>query len=197
MQSEAGEHTGGTIVAVDASEGAQVALRWAAARADRLGPLRPVMTWEYPAQAFAPPPIGWPVAPAEEMQAATEIALETILDGTGLRGEVFEGRPAGVIVELSTGVDLVVVGSRGHGGFRSALLGSVSAAVANHAHCPVAIVPHEHSGEVRDPERIVVGIDGSANAALALRWALGYARPSDLVVGVAVAGMAVRLAAGL
>jgi nucleotide-binding universal stress UspA family protein len=179
------QRTGGTVVAVDASQGAQVALGWAVARADRLAPLRPVMAWEYPAQAFAPPPIGWPVAPAEEMQAASETALEAILSPyEDLQGVVVEGRAAAVFEELSHDADLVVVGSRGHGGFRSAILGSVSSSVANHAACPVAIIPHEREGNLRTSERIVVGIDGSVNAATALKWALAHARPGDEVVGV-------------
>jgi nucleotide-binding universal stress UspA family protein len=185
MTGEAEGPTGGTVVGVDASAGAQVALDWALARADRLGPVRPVMSWEYPAAAFAPAPIGWPVAPAEEMQAATEIALDSVLSGyEDLVGEVVEGRPGAVLVERSEDADLVVVGSRGHGGFRSALLGSVSSTVASHAECPVAIIPHDREVGLPEQERIVVGIDGSANAASALRWALDYARPGDEVVAL-------------
>jgi len=53
-----------------------------------------------------------------------------------------EGTAAAALVEESRGADLLVVGSRGLGGFRGLLLGSVGQQVAHHAACPVVIVPH-------------------------------------------------------
>jgi nucleotide-binding universal stress UspA family protein len=56
---------------------------------------------------------------------------------------VCEGHAATELVDKSKGVDMLVVGSRGLGGFRGLLLGSVSQQCAPHAHCPVVIVPAE------------------------------------------------------
>ncbi len=54
-----------------------------------------------------------------------------------------EGNPATELVDTSMGVDMLAVGSRGLGGLRGLLLGSVSQQCAPHAHCPVVIVPAE------------------------------------------------------
>ena len=70
----------------------------------------------------------------EEARAeAREVQIETI---------AVEGQPAKVLVEVTKGADLLVVGSRGLGGFRELLLGSVSQQCTQHATCPVVIVRH-------------------------------------------------------
>ena len=53
---------------------------------------------------------------------------------------MIEGHPAQVLVGASAGADLLVVGSRGHGGFADVLLGSVSAYCVHHAHGPVTVI---------------------------------------------------------
>lgn len=74
-------------------------------------------------------------AAVEEARAeARDVQMETI---------AVEGQAANVLLEVAKGADLLVVGSRGLGGFRELLLGSVSQQCAHHATCPVAIVPHE------------------------------------------------------
>jgi nucleotide-binding universal stress UspA family protein len=55
--------------------------------------------------------------------------------------EAIEGHPAAVLLNVVNATDLMVVGSRGHGGFLGALLGSVSQHVVTHAGCPVIVIP--------------------------------------------------------
>ena len=72
-----------------------------------------------------------------------DAALQEAIPETGtveIERRVVEDRPAAALVEESRSADLVVVGSRGHGGFAGLLLGSVSQQVAHHAACPVVIV---------------------------------------------------------
>ena len=89
-----------------------------------------------------------------QFQAAVRRQAEDLLDGL-LLGELRESledvdvqrtvledrHPAEALVELSDDADLLVVGSRGRGGFSSLLLGSVSHAVVLHARCPVVVIP--------------------------------------------------------
>jgi nucleotide-binding universal stress UspA family protein len=64
-----------------------------------------------------------------------------VTPGVTLTQEVVEGHAAKVLLDAATGSDLLVVGSRGHGEFAGALLGSISQHVVSHAPCPVVVVP--------------------------------------------------------
>jgi nucleotide-binding universal stress UspA family protein len=84
----------------------------------------------------------WHELAAEQQQITSEAIApwtEKFPD-VEVRTHVVQGRPADVLVEASKGAELVVVGSRGRGGFRGLLLGSVSRSVLHQAHCPVAVV---------------------------------------------------------
>lgn len=75
------------------------------------------------------------------LEKAVDDALG-VTPGVEVEQSVLEGTPAQVLVEAAQGADLLVVGTRGHGGFTGLLLGSVSQQAAHHAPCPVVIVPH-------------------------------------------------------
>ena len=86
---------------------------------------------------------------------------------------VTAGDPAGVLVEESRTASLVVVGSRGLGGIRGMLAGSVSAQVAAHAHAPVIVV-RPPAADDPEPDRagtgVVIGVDGSPGSTAALEF---------------------------
>jgi len=92
--------------------------------------------------------------------------------------EVVGGVPAGVLVEESATAQLVVVGSRGLGGFASLLPGSVSAQVAAHATSPVIVMRPPAARGTRDipgSGPVVVGVDGSTGSAAAVEFAFDEA----------------------
>jgi nucleotide-binding universal stress UspA family protein len=148
---------GAIVVGVDNSEGAKAALRFALEEAKLRGAsLRAVHAWQFASigapgiEAGTPPTFGVDFADLERGVAAS---LENTLDeaipdpgGVNVERRVVEGAAAAALVEESRGADLLVVGSRGLGGFRGLLLGSVGQQVAQHASCPVVIVPHRRDG---------------------------------------------------
>jgi nucleotide-binding universal stress UspA family protein len=141
------------VVGVDGSEGAKAALRFALAEARlRHATLRVVHTWE-PGAAGVSGIAGFSSAGLDlgELRRGAEAALDAVVhevvprDG-GVRVErrVSEGAPAAVLVDESRDADLLVVGSRGLGGFAGLVLGSVSRDCAHRAACPVVIVRKPH-----------------------------------------------------
>lgn len=138
------------VVGVDSSAGAKAALRFALDEAKlRHATLRVVHTWQFGyigvkgIEGFSPV-LG---ADVSDLRRTAVVALEAVLhevaptrNGVVLERRVSEGAPATVLVDESRDADLLVVGSRGHGGFAGLLLGSVSQQCAHHAVCPVVIV---------------------------------------------------------
>lgn len=135
------------LVGVDGSRGSRKALTWAAAEAAEHGAdLIVLNVWEFP----LPPPVGSgavPVGDVPEPGAQAAEALVTIIQEelgadppVVARPLVKHGRPAEVLIEQSAAVDLLVVGTRGHGGFAGLVLGSVSQHVAAYAQCSVTVV---------------------------------------------------------
>ena len=138
------------VVGIDGSAGSQAALRFAAAEARlRKAKLRLVAAWSL---TYVAAPIGM-MAPIDDAllpelqdnaRAVLDQAVAEVLgDATDIEIEktIAEGSPAQVLVDAAQGADLLIVGTRGHGGFAGLLLGSVSQQIAHHAPCPIVIVP--------------------------------------------------------
>jgi nucleotide-binding universal stress UspA family protein len=134
------------VVGVDGSSHSEKALLWGAHLAATYGAdLVAVGAWDYPAA------VGWASVPEEwhpdqDMEQVLGETLRSVFGAhtpAGLRTVVREGGAAKVLLEESKDATMLVVGSRGHGGFAGLLLGSVSANVAEHATCPVLVV-HGH-----------------------------------------------------
>jgi nucleotide-binding universal stress UspA family protein len=137
------------VVGVDGSPDAARALRWAQDEARRRNAtLLLVNGVEVGAAAASPYGSGVLMEQLEEGGEAVlmEALKEVRANGFEAEGRIEMGSAAHALIEASRGADLLVVGSRGHGGFVGLLLGSVSAACAHHAHCPVVIIrPEERS----------------------------------------------------
>jgi len=140
-----GEQGHRIVVGVDGSDSSKAALRWAIRQAKLTGAsVDAVTAWRYPTG------YGWaPVAAGVELdfQGDAKRALtEALGEVSGLepeipvRPQVTEGHAAEVLLRAAKGADLLVVGSRGHGGFTSAMVGSVSLFCVLHAHCPVLVL---------------------------------------------------------
>jgi nucleotide-binding universal stress UspA family protein len=131
------------VVGVDGSEPSVAALRESDRLARAFGAeIEAVTTWTYPAAYSA---YAFTSVPSFE-EIAQEIQEKALQDAFGtdrpssLRAVIEQGHPASVLIERSKGAEMLVLGSRGYGGFTGLLLGSVSSECAAHAHCPVLIM---------------------------------------------------------
>lgn len=138
------------VVGFDGSEHSQTALSWAVDEArQRDGQLRLVTAWNRAPMAWytsvletAVGEIAAEDSPEQISEALQAEALKSAADeGVAVSGLlVGSDSPASAILDAAQGADLIVVGSRGHGGFPGLHLGSVSTQVINHAPCPVLVV---------------------------------------------------------
>lgn len=141
----------GVTVGVDGSHNSQQALEWAMKEAAlRHATLTVLTVHEVAASHWTSSPIIMPSVdqPAEETarQAAEDLVAKVIsqLDGAPaprIAVRVVSGFPARELIEASRNSDLLVVGSRGGGGFTRLMLGSVSSQIVHHTACPVVVVP--------------------------------------------------------
>jgi len=165
------------VVGLDDTSQSEAALAFAVAEARRTGDRVHVVT----AWALRPPALEDPakldrgvVETSESLRARAERAQEQALaavntDGVTLSREFVEGAAGRVLVELSREARLLVVGSRALGPLRAALLGSVSRYVAEHAACPIVVVPSpadsqsaSDAGAKSDPRVVTPATAGDA-----------------------------------
>jgi nucleotide-binding universal stress UspA family protein len=175
---------GRIVVGVDESTGAACALRWAVLESERRGwPVTAVLAWDFVNQHHGTgerrfdPEYG----ETDALNALNAIVHRAIgSDRAGaVEVKVVCDLAAPALLDSADGADLLVVGARGLGGFRSLLLGSVSQQCLHHATCPVAVVRESPPGIRDTPRRIVVGVDGSDTSRRAFEWAVETGRISD------------------
>jgi nucleotide-binding universal stress UspA family protein len=135
--------TGNRIVAgVDGSESSVRALEWAIRQAGLTGAVvDAVCAWQYPVS------FGWAIIDDTDYHAQAAAMLDKVIaearrvdESVTIRAHVLERNAAQALLDMAEGADLLVVGSRGHGGFAGALLGSVSQHCVTHATCPVLVM---------------------------------------------------------
>jgi nucleotide-binding universal stress UspA family protein len=145
VSSEQGSGDGRIVVGVDSSDSSKAALAWAVRQAALTGATVDVVAaWQVPAifgftYTMTPDTSeldrGVHRALAEAVTAAAKLAPEV-----EIRPLIVQDNPAAALLDAAKGADLLVVGSRGHGGFTEALLGSVGQHCVHHAKCPVVVV---------------------------------------------------------
>jgi nucleotide-binding universal stress UspA family protein len=149
------------VVGLDGSADSRRALRWAASLADRAGvEVRVVEASSDPSETADRTVDGIRGVVAEVLgEVPSFVSVETL-----------RGPAAGAILRTVGPDTVLVLGSRGRGGFAGLLLGSVSRECIEHARCPVVIAREDHPPTAEDGV-ILVGKDGSENSVRALEWA--------------------------
>jgi len=177
------------VVGTDGSPGGGGAVAWAAAQAQRAGSVLEVVT------TFG---TGYVLVTSKEAQEAMDRVLadaralaERAAPGVTVTIRSHPGAPDVVLLQEAVGADLLVVGSRGRGGFTGRLLGSVSRRCVHRSPCPVVVVKDEVDAELtrqsRKEPRLMVGVDGSPSSVEAVEWAAGQAERTGAVVELVLA----------
>jgi nucleotide-binding universal stress UspA family protein len=136
------------VVGVDDSPSSKAALLWAMRQAELTGAaVEAVMAWHYPMTLNR---AAWAVITPDDVAKIGALFARQLSGAIAeaaaphsqvqVSAAVRQGNAAQVLLDAADGADLLVVGSRGHGGFAGALLGSVSQHCVHHASCPVVVV---------------------------------------------------------
>ena len=191
----------GIVVGVDGSDHGQCALVWAAREAERRRhPLHIVTAYSVPIFAASGLDGGYATVDDSVIREGAEAILQHAVDKVAgynidVSASVENGDASGVLLEISESAELLVVGTRGRGGFVGRLLGSVSSALPAHAKCTTVTVPlicANRLGETTQDKHVraeqakagsgpvenvvVVGVDGSEQARVAVLEAAAQAQ---------------------
>ena len=170
----------GIVVGYDGSEHASIAVDWAATEAVSRGVMLtlaaatsvPLEGMRFGGSVLTPDAIDDLLQRLQEATQARADEARKAHPGLDVGVKVALGSPASVLVEASANADMVVVGSRGMGGFRGLLVGSVGVQVASNAACPAVVVRKAPSPTA---STVVVGVDGSELSLAALDFAIDMA----------------------
>ena len=137
-----GAQTGGSqhriVVGIDGSDGSMKALEWAAAEADRTGAVLDIQAAYEPTYEFITH--DEVLRTMDRLVEKAQAIVTKLAPRVTTTSETHIEYPARVLIDASEGADLLVVGSRGLGGFKGLLLGSVSQKCSHHANCSIAII---------------------------------------------------------
>jgi nucleotide-binding universal stress UspA family protein len=168
------------VAGYDRSPASLAAVHWAAAEAERLhSRLRIVEVFEL---IIVTQPTTGTMVPLAALRPARERGLSALADA--LRAQhpdlqietaLLEGTPAEQLTEETAHARLIVLGSRGLGGWTGMLVGSVAVQVSSHAQCPVVVIPSEQQPRPHRKPAVVVGVDGSKLSAQAIEFAFDQA----------------------
>jgi nucleotide-binding universal stress UspA family protein len=140
------------LVGIDGSESSIQALRHGRRLSEALGtPLEAIAVWQkaHSMYDFYQSESGW--TPEKDVEKLLDDAVTAAFGDDRpehLTLTVLQGVPARTLIRYSVGAEMLVLGSRGHGGFTGLLIGSVSSACVAHARCPVLIVPNTNQAEI-------------------------------------------------
>lgn len=174
---------GAIVAGIDGSGSARTAAVWAAGEARRRG-LRLQLVHVYAVPAANTPGVS---IPREAIRAGFEsrglewlsVAEKEVRDrypGLAVESVAREGSAVPALIQESLGAAMVVLGSRGLGGFTGLLVGSTAVALAHDGHCPVVVARGKQpDGSIPEEGPVVVGLDGSPSSAAALAFAFDEA----------------------
>ncbi|HTT87423.1 MAG TPA: universal stress protein [Acidimicrobiales bacterium] len=144
MTASGGTGRATVVVGVDGSDSSRQALRWALHQATVTGAaLRVVTCWDYPVSYGWTPPNLCDFNPEPDVHRVLDELVDAVVPADSpvqVERVVLRGHPAQCMVDQAAGAALLVVGTRGHGGFTGLLLGSVGEYCVTHAPCPVVVV---------------------------------------------------------